>query len=354
MIEQIEARRARARRLAVWLYAQSATVLAVYVSLMVLVLVLGIVRLLWVFGSEFDTIEDTVTAGLAIAGGLAAVTFLGVVTLLLAWWWARGGAVLLRKLDPHALPETDGGRVSNIVEALSIGLGIEPPQVRQIDSPVPNGVAFEARRTRYLLVTSGALALPRPELEALLANLLARMVTGDSSPITRALLAVVAADRFTRVGYFLGSVCFMLVALALEAGVFLWTWALMGGLWIGLSVLVSRGLDSRADRLAAEADAVADLATVALTSDPGSLASLMRRVAGDERETKVPDRYGRLFFRHVLAKVRLGDDLFEPEAAPGAAPGASSARAVGARAKEQRGLTDRAAAVEQIHGLPAG
>jgi hypothetical protein len=347
MIERIEARRACARRLAVWLYAQSASVLAVYVSLMVLVLVLGVVRLLWLFGTEFDTIEDTVTAGLAVAGGLAAATFVGTITVLLAWWWVRGWAVLLRKLAAHELPEAERGQVVNIVEALSLGLGVEAPTVRLIDDPVPNGVAFVARRERYLLVTTGAFTLPRPELEALLANLLGRLVPGDAAPITRALLAVVAADRFTRVGYGLGSVCFVVVALAAEGGVFLWTWALVGGLWIGLSVLVSRGLDSRADRLAAEADTAADLSTVALTHDPGSLASLMRRVAADSRDTRVPDRYGRLFFRHVLAKVRLGDDLFDGD-------GEGVGAGVGARAKAQRGLTDRAAAVEQIHGLPAG
>jgi hypothetical protein len=73
----------------------------------------------------------------------------------------------------------------------------------------------------------------------------------------------------------------------------------------------------------------------------------MRRVAADSRDTRVPDRYGRLFFRHVLAKVRLGDDLFDGD-------GEGVGAGVGARAKAQRGLTDRAAAVEQIHGLPAG
>jgi hypothetical protein len=74
----------------------------------------------------------------------------------------------------------------------------------------------------------------------------------------------------------------------------------------------------------------------------------MHRLAADTRESaKVPDRYGRLFFKHVLTKVRLGDDLFDDEVAVTDPHGTSR------RARVQRGLAERARAVEQIHGLPS-
>jgi Zn-dependent protease with chaperone function len=347
MVERIEARRGRARRLAVVLYGQAAVVLAGYVSLLVLVVVIGVVRFLWMIGQDGETMADAASTGALVAGVLALVTFALTLTLLLAWWWVRGGAVLLRRLRAHELPEADPGRLRNLVDELSLGLGIEPPTVRLADDPIANATAFRARGRRYVVVATGASELPRPELQALIANVLSRLVTSDSDAITRALLAVNAADRFTRVGYGLGMLCFGVVWLGAELGTFPITWALMGALFIGLSILTSRLLDSRADRLAAEADAAADLSTVELTKDPGSLASLMRRLAADTRESaRVPERYGRLFFKHVLVKVRVGDDLWEDDVAAIAA-----ARGGSRRAHVQRALTDRAAEVERIHGL---
>jgi Zn-dependent protease with chaperone function len=349
MVERIEARRTRARRLAVVLYGQAAVVLAAYVSLLVLVVVVGIVRFLWLIGQDGDTMADVASTGALVAGAVALVTFALTLTLLLAWWWVRGGAVLLRRLRAHELPEADPGRLRNLVEELSLGLGIEPPTVRLVDDPIINATAFRARGRRYVVVATGASELPRPELQALIANVLARLVTSDTDAITRALLAVNAADRFTRVGYGLGTLCFGVVWLGAELGTFPITWALMGALFIGLSILTSRLLDSRADRLAAEADAAADLTTVELTKDPAALASVMRRLASDTREsTRVPERYGRLFFKHVLVKVRVGDDLFDDDVATIAA-----ARGGARRAHVQRALTDRAAEVERIHGLTA-
>jgi Zn-dependent protease with chaperone function len=269
--------------------------------------------------------------------------------LLLAWWWVRGGAVLLRRLRAHELPEADPGRLHNLVEELSIGLGIEPPTVRLVDDPIVNATAFRARGRRYVVVATAAQDLPRPELQALIANVLARSVTTDTDTISRAFLAVTATDRFTRVGYGLGTLCFGVVWLGAELGTFPITWALTGALFIGLSILTSRLLDSRADRLATEADAAADLSSVSLTKDPASLASVMRRLAADTREsTRVPERYGRLFFKHVLVKLRMGDDLLSDD------PTELAGRRGGQRrARVQRTLLDRAAEVERIHGLPA-
>lgn len=351
MVERIEARRARARRLALVLYAQASVALATYVSLLVLVVVLGVVRFLWMVGKDSGSMVDAASTGAVVAGVVAVATFAVVITVVLAWWWVRGGAVLLRRVRAQELPEADPGRLRNVVEEVSIGLGIEPPLVRLVDDPIVNATAFSARRRRYVVVSTGALELPRNELQALVANVVTRLVASDTDAISRAFLAVTATDRFTRVGYLLGVGCFFVVVIGGYLGAFLVTWAVMAALFIGLSILTSRLLDSRADRLAAEADAAADLSGVALTSDPASLVALMRRLAADTREsTRVPERYGRLFFKHVLARGRLGDDLLgeDPIELAGWRGGQR-------RARVQRTLLDRAAEVERIHGLaPAG
>ena len=70
-IERIEARRAKARRLAVVLYAQAAVALALYVSLLVLVLVIGVVRFLWMIGQDGESLADAASTGLLVSGALA-------------------------------------------------------------------------------------------------------------------------------------------------------------------------------------------------------------------------------------------------------------------------------------------
>ena len=84
-----------------------------------------------------------------------------------------------------ATPESSGKRISNLVEGLSLTGGIQQPQVYLIHDGAMNAAALAEGESGTILVTSGLLEkLSRVELEGVVAELVARIKSGDAEVAT--------------------------------------------------------------------------------------------------------------------------------------------------------------------------
>lgn len=94
------------------------------------------------------------------------------------WFWWRSDASVLRNLGARPLGQTEGQRVLNIVEDLSLKSGIDQPRVLVIDDPACN-MAAVCGRMDTLLVTTGLLgALDVMQMEGVMAHGLTKISSG--------------------------------------------------------------------------------------------------------------------------------------------------------------------------------
>lgn len=106
---------------------------------------------------------------------LAPLVAAGVIT----WFWWRSDEAVLRALDVRPLGQTEGQRVLNTVEDLSLKSGIDQPDVRVIDDPACNMAAVSGRADT-LVVTTGLLeALNVMEIEGVIAHGLTKLSSGS-------------------------------------------------------------------------------------------------------------------------------------------------------------------------------
>ena len=157
-------------------------------------------------------VRNTMLLGLApglVLGVVAALLvhpLVGLVVLVvLAGGWAalvraRVGSAATATVDGlGATHLTAGGepRLENLIESVSVVGGIEEPQVRVLSVPTLNAAAVADRSGATFIVTRGLLdGLGRVELEAVLANLAARVKQGNARFVTTVLaLPLPAATR---------------------------------------------------------------------------------------------------------------------------------------------------------------
>ena len=122
------------------------------------------------------------TLVLGPAFGLVALV-VGAAAAIAAAWMASG-AIVLRLVGgaPPVLTEPGPARLANLVEAVSVAVGIPEPALRVVEDPAPNALVTGAdARRATLVVTSGLLEhLDRLALEAVLAQQLSVIREGGT------------------------------------------------------------------------------------------------------------------------------------------------------------------------------
>jgi heat shock protein HtpX len=132
----------------------------------------AIVSLLAYFGGEY----------FAPGGGIALLPVaIGFSGLSAATSYFAGDKLVLAQSQAKALAEGQEPQLRNIVDTLSIGLGVQPPKIYVIDDTAPNAFAT-GRDPKHasIAVTRGLLdKLDRAELEGVLAHEMSHVVNRD-------------------------------------------------------------------------------------------------------------------------------------------------------------------------------
>lgn len=247
-------------------------------------------------------------------GAVVGVFVLPVVAVVLAMTVAHGLIGGSRRIlrDVEAEPVTDRDvaadvalqRCVNVVDGLSIGLGVERPELSIIDDPAPNALSVRWGKHRVIAVTRGLLELPRPEIEAVCAHELAHLHAVDARWMTAAETTMrrteVAGTGILIVGIVIG-------ALGPELD---WFAPLLVGAAIGIVGLVAAaGAMHARNRIRREADTVADVAAVLLARDPASLGAVCARLVVDRRVVqRTSDRASAAWFELVRDPKATDDD----------------------------------------------
>jgi Zn-dependent protease with chaperone function len=148
-----------------------------------------------------------VLAGVVVLVVLLAVglpVFVGAIALvvvaasLLSGLWSQAPGAVLRSLDARPSLEWERPRLHNLVDGLCATMGLSPPAIVVVDSPVPNALALGRDPVSAVLVVTAGLdtALTLVELEGVLAHELVHIkrhdtvVAGVAIVTTRPLAAV--------------------------------------------------------------------------------------------------------------------------------------------------------------------
>jgi Zn-dependent protease with chaperone function len=280
----------------------------------------------------------------AFGAGAVVISFAGAF-----WYFWRGAEPqILAEIGARPLAEAGAEQVHNVVEALSIGLGVSPPRVYFCDDPVPNAVSARSRRSRSLCLTTGCASLSRDELEALCAHELAHLQARDAQWVTAGLVALARARRFGSRVWALGLALFVVVGAAYHyLDLVLGSTALIAVALVALGTL-SRSVLRRLElAVRHHADEIADVAAIQLARNPQSLGVLCARLAENE------GRVRHAGWRSELLWFEAVEDLAEvagPEV--GIRDSDQIAAAVGAAARTKQALIERAVAAYAEARLP--
>ncbi|MBA2280854.1 MAG: M48 family metalloprotease [Acidimicrobiia bacterium] len=308
----VDRRRRRAHRRAVVAFTEGLVLRALYGATLVLV-VIGAVAAAEVWLVDDRRFRDAWVWGL-LPGGVATIAIALLVgsAAFLAWAALRGaGTWLLRGVRHRPLSPYDGERITNVVHALSLGLGIQPPWVGVIDDPAPNAISARVRGAPVLLVTSGALSgLPRDELEAMCAHELGHLHAADARLVAAAFMTLVRARNLSVI---VGGLGFAVVGLGFEAGSLS---VIVFGLTLAAVSFGARALlDRPLLRLRRDTDDVADCVAVHLSRHPEALATLLSRLYHDHRRVATTsDRCEHLWFEVVTEGAPVPAGFQPPQA----------------------------------------
>lgn len=119
-----------------------------------------------------------VAVGLALVGLCAFVAVSAIGSSLV---WRRGPKVLARSVGARACRESEQPRVYNLVDGLCATMGLPVPEIRVVDSPVPNAMSVgHDLRSTALVVTAGLdESLTLVQLEGVLAHELVHVKRHD-------------------------------------------------------------------------------------------------------------------------------------------------------------------------------
>lgn len=135
----------------------------------VVVLVLALLSVPWWLGLIIGLV-----AGLAVAG--------------LGLWYRlrRADRLVLDRVGAAATPSVGAERMGNLVQGLSLGAGVDAPELLVVDDEACNAMAVRTGGRNSIVATSGLVeALDVVELEGVVAELLVRLRNGDAEAATR-------------------------------------------------------------------------------------------------------------------------------------------------------------------------
>lgn len=264
----------------------------------------------WLTDTEFGDAAawSWLPGGAAVIAGALLVLSAG----LLAIGALRGsGAWQLKGLVSRPPTADEALRLINVVHALCLGLGVEPPTIEVIDDAAPNAISGRSGRRQRLLVTTGALTdLSRDELEAMCAHELAHLNATDARLVGAAFATLV---RVHGLGIAAAAAGVAIAGLAFQAD--LW-----GAFLFGVAIVIVSGvsillLNRPLLRLRADTDDVADCVAVHLSRHPAALAQLLGRLAADQRRVALSSsRAEHMWFESASDEVPAPSDhvAFDP------------------------------------------
>ncbi len=250
------------------------------------------------------TIAD-VTNWLGVPGVIACFAALHAVIALAVVYWGWGGFDrTTRRLVGARPPEPDElAAVGPALDTFRLVRGAQPPRVWIIDDPAPNALAYGHAQNGNAAFTTGALQLPRPELDALCAYLATALTTPGYvfavSAVDLLLLCAIATNVLWAGG--------ILVLFSAGLGV--------PGLLVAISVFgivtlvaVTRVFIVLArrtmPRLLDDVSALSDLETVRCTDQPHALAALLVHLLEDRRRVVSRWQIEHLWFERDVDESR--------------------------------------------------
>jgi Zn-dependent protease with chaperone function len=189
-------------------------------------------------------------------------------------------ATQARPSRPDEFPQ-----VHNVATELAIGLGVTPPALYVTADQAPNALSAHGFRKRVIVHTAGLAALPRAEIEAMLAHEMGHLHAADARWVTAASVSLGHAKQYTKILMLLAGLLFGVFVLGWQAGdVLLVSWLLAAILLAVVGGIADMALGAAKHRVRKDADDVADVVGVRLARHPEALGQLLQRL---EHETSV-------------------------------------------------------------------
>ncbi|MDQ1448698.1 MAG: heat shock protein HtpX [Actinomycetota bacterium] len=291
-----------ARRKALLLLALVATICAAYVMVVIIAVVVAI-RL-----GEFDSWR-TLAAWQHDLGpfgliGASLLLLFGAAALIafLAWAGLAGRATRLAGGRPPEIGEAE--HAQRTIEAFAIGVGMPTPRLQIVDADAPNGFAAGRPRACAVCLTTGALALPQDELDALCEHCVAS-VSNRATPLACAAAdLVLVAEICTTAIWALSGVLLVSSIFGVPADV-----VAMTTIAIVLLIVATKPLLAIADRailrLLDNSGRLADLDTVRVTNQPRALARLLLAEADDKQTVASRWQIAHLWFDPDVCRPKL-------------------------------------------------
>jgi Zn-dependent protease with chaperone function len=174
-------------------------------------------------------------------------------------------------------------RVHHVAEELSIGLGVRPPELFATDDAAPNALSAHGLRRKVIVHTAGVAALPRDQIEAMLAHEMGHLHAADARWVSAASVSLGSAKRYARLLLVLAGGLLSVFVLGWQvADLLLVSW-LLGAILLALvAAVAARALTAAKHRVRRDADDVADVVAVRLAKQPEALGELLQHL---EHET---------------------------------------------------------------------
>ena len=270
------------------------------------------VALITVFTGLLITLGYVVGEVVAPGGGVAMVpAALGLSGVSAAASYFAGDKLVLAQSQARELAPGEEPQLRNVVETLSIGLGIPPPRIHLIDDTAPNAFAT-GRDPKHasIAVTRGLLEkLDRTELEGVIAHELSHVGNHDIRVmlLVTVLVGTIALlsdwgmrslfwgrGRRDRSGGGSAGVILLVVAIALAV----------------LTPIIAQLIRLAVSR---QREFLADASGALLTRYPPGLASALRKIAADKEALEVANKAtAALYFANPLKDLpRAMDGLFD-------------------------------------------
>lgn len=279
----------RARRL----FALSAFMVTIYLA--------GIAVIVVLVGAALVTGDGDVVADWADTLGV-----LGVVLVVLALLAVGTGAITAvgcrglprrtRRLARARAPRPhEVDRIRATAASFGLAYGLRAPTVWVVDEAAPNAMAFGQKPSGHVAVTTGALELPPPELDALVEFQVTALTSRAYAYAAAAVDLVLLGEWLTRILWASGA--FAIVSTIFGVPIDL---AAVYVVAVAVLVLVTRPVILLVDReliaLLDEVDELLDLETIRHTNDPGSFASLLLTLVEDDRPVRSRWQVAHLWF----------------------------------------------------------
>jgi hypothetical protein len=279
----------RARRL----FAISALIVALYLAGIATVIVLVSAAIVT---GDGDVVAEAVDH-LGLAGSIAiGIGVLAVATAAIAAVGWRGLPRRTRRLSGSRIPaphEVD--RVGSVATAFGLAYGIRCPRIWVIDQDPPNALIFGRRSAGHLALTTGALALPPPDLDQLVMFHVGALTSRAYAYATSAVDLVLLGESLTNLLWISCAFAILSTALGMPVEV-----AAIYVVTVAVLVVVTRPVIAVANReligLLDEVDELVDLETIRHSNEPASYAALLLAMLEDSRRVRSRWQIAHLWF----------------------------------------------------------